>query len=42
MLGAVFTMMPTGGGSSYSYSYSYYGPDPVDRPASSDAASTST
>ncbi|MGE0219050.1 polysaccharide biosynthesis tyrosine autokinase [Mycolicibacterium sp.] len=27
LLGAVFTMMPTRGGSSYSYSYTYYGSD---------------
>lgn len=31
MLGAVFTMMPTRGSSSYSYSYSYYGTETEDR-----------
>lgn len=32
LLGAVFTMMPTRGSSSYSYSYSYYGSDNIQRP----------
>lgn len=32
LLGAVFTMMPTRGTSSYSYSYSYYGEDGPRRP----------
>jgi receptor protein-tyrosine kinase len=34
VLGAVFAMTPTRGGSSYSYSYTYYGTDNAKRPAS--------
>lgn len=33
LLGAVFTMMPTRGGSPYSYSYTYYGTDGPERGA---------
>lgn len=32
LLGAVFTMMPTRGSSSYSYSYSYYGEEVANQP----------
>jgi receptor protein-tyrosine kinase len=38
LLGAVFTMMPTRGGSSYSYSYTYYGSDSVGSARSSNEA----
>lgn len=34
LLGAVFTLMPTRGSSSYSYSYSYYGTDTGERSSS--------
>ncbi len=33
LLGAVFTMVPLRGGSSYGYSYKYYGKGPQPRPA---------
>ena len=40
LLGAVFTMMPTRGSTSYSYSYSYYGPEGArrTRPSAEQAA----
>ncbi|MDG4664227.1 polysaccharide biosynthesis tyrosine autokinase [Mycobacterium sp. 236(2023)] len=38
LLGAVFTLMPTRGSSSYSYSYTYYGVDSSQMPAAPPAA----
>ncbi|WP_082754077.1 polysaccharide biosynthesis tyrosine autokinase [Mycobacterium sp. NAZ190054] len=40
LLGAVFTMVPTRGNSSYSYNYTYYGPDSARRGARSSSDSS--
>ncbi|WP_178360991.1 polysaccharide biosynthesis tyrosine autokinase [Mycolicibacterium hippocampi] len=42
LLGAVFTMMPTRGNSSYSYSYSYYGEEGVRRSSARELRSESS
>lgn len=40
MLGTVFTMLPTRGGSAYGYGYSYYGADNTQSPLQQDRTST--
>lgn len=40
MLGTVFTMLPTRGGSAYGYGYSYYGGDNTQSPLQQDRTST--